>query len=203
MQEIFGITGEKGHGKDTLAKLVVACNASFRVTHFAKRLKEIAGEIWGLTQDQMHNEKVKELPLEKPVFMDDMVWKISEATGLDIKPRGLTASTPREVMQFLGTEYVRYVQDNYWIEQLRKDVGSGGNVLVADTRFPNEGNAIREMGGKVIRVVRIGASSGKDAHASEVQQSLIIPDITVHTREGDLSNSNALAGAIGKGCFLL
>lgn len=202
MQKIVGILGEKGHGKDTFARLVQSETGEFGVTHFAEALKSMCHEIWGLTEEQLHDPVVKEEPLHTPVYMDEAIEAMRSVTGLSgIKPAGRVARTPREVMQFFGTEYVRATQDDYWVEQVRKVIRRGGSFLVPDTRFHNEADALREMGGLLIKIVRVDAPVGGDGHASETQQAAIVPDITVHTRTGDLRNAIAVAKALAAGFF--
>lgn len=201
-QQIVGILGEKGHGKDTFAKYVMAETVDFRVTHFAESLKRMCAEIWGLTEAQMHDPQIKEAPLPTPIAMDEQIEAMRRAAGLpDIPLAGKIARSPREIMQFFGTEYVRAAQDDYWIEQVRKNVRRGGSVLIPDTRFPNEADAIRAMGGMLIRIVRVDLVKSGDTHKSEVMQAAIVPDVTVHTSNGDLRNSIAVAKAVARGFF--
>lgn len=208
MQQVYGIMGEKRHGKDTFAKIVLRAadlahvERSFRTTHFAKALKDMAGRIWGLSYEQLWGDE-KETPLPCPVHMDEALSAMRQETGLDIKPTGMVAVSSREIMQYLGTEYVRATQDNYWIERLKEDVRQGGDVvLVPDTRFPNEADAIRAMGGKILKIVRADLmESGTDKHASEQEQAKIVPDVVVYTRTGDLSNATSIAKAVVAGFF--
>lgn len=201
MSQIVGILGEKGHGKDTFAKFVMAETTDFRTTHFAESLKYQCAEIWGLTEAQMHDPQIKEAALPAPIVMDEQIEAMRRLTGLDIPLAGKIAHSPREIMQFYGTEYVRAAQDDYWIEQVRKNIRRGGSVLIPDTRFPNEAKAIRELGGILIKIVRVDLVRSGDTHKSEVMQASIVPDVTVHTSEGALRNSVAVAKAVAKGFF--
>lgn len=220
MQQVYGITGGKFHGKDTFAKLIVAEATSNprmrysrtsstgaptdlpRVTHFAGPLKRMCSTIWGLTESQMHDPLVKEQLFPVPIHMDLAIEAMRRETGLtNMKLAGKVAHSPREIMQFYGTEYVRATQDDYWIEQLKKDVRTGGDVIVPDTRFLNEATAIHELGGKIIKIVRTDLAGGKDGHASETEQNQITPDVVIYTRTGDLSNAKAIAKAVAAGFF--
>jgi hypothetical protein len=161
----------------------------------------MAGRIWGLSYEQLWGEG-KETPLPCPIHMDEALPAMRQETGLDIKPAGMIALSSREIMQYFGTEYVRAAQDCYWIEKLKADVRCGGDVLVPDTRFPNEADAIRSMGGKILKIVRVDfMESGKDKHASEQGQASIVPDVVIYTRTGDLSNATAIAKAVIAGFF--
>ena len=75
-------------------------------------------------------------------------------------------------MQSLGTDVVReMIDEDAWVEMMRVRVrqlhAQGKNVAVTGIRFPNELNAIKEMGGSTAWVQ--GASGrNTDTHTSEV-----------------------------------
>lgn len=201
MLQWYGISGRKGHGKDTFARLVQGFNKNFLISHFADKLKEIAGRVFGLTEAQMHDPIVKEQPLDKPVEMDLYIEQMRTETGLDIQPAGKTATSPRELMQFLGTEYVRKAQNDYWIQCVVKDTSGVRCALVPDTRFPNEADAIRSAGGKIIKVVRIDAPTKNDGHASETEIDKIVPDLLIGAKTGDLTLPQWIAALVSMGDF--
>lgn len=180
---IYGITGTKGHGKDTLAKLIQKHNPDYRVLHFAGKLKNICREVYGLTDPQLTELEHKEKLFDQPLNMDEYVVQLSEATGLSILSRGLIAKNAREVMQFVGTEYVRSIQDSYWRDCVERELT--GNCLVPDTRFINEAELIRRHGGKIIRVERMDLPKNTDGHASETEQLMIQVDLTIRVKTGD------------------
>lgn len=196
MGDLYGIAGQKRHGKDTFARLVQEANPEFQITHFAKSLKRMANSIFGLTDAQMNDDRIKEARLERPIYMDDHVEAIRLATGLNIQPHGKVAHTPRECMQYFGTDFVRSVQDNYWIQQVRDEISDGRQYLIPDTRFLNEGAAIHGEGGRIVMVVRIDAEPSKDQHASETEMLKLQPDLVVGARTGDLSLPRRVAQCI-------
>ena len=211
--EVYGITGNKGHGKDTFARLVLKANASqsevrrgtakatFKVYHFADALKRMSGRIFGLTDEQMHDPAIKELPLPVPIQMDLYLDAMRSETGLAVQPAGKVARTPREVMQYFGTDYVRRTQDDYWVQRLLRDVGGTRRALVPDTRFENETEAIRSVGGRTIKVVRIDLEAPVDGHASETEMAGIEPDLLLGVRTGDLSLPERVANLVALGKF--
>jgi hypothetical protein len=178
-------------------------NPNFQIAHFAGALKKIAADVFGLTHDEMYDPAVKEAPFTdgRVIVMDDYLDGMREATGLDLKPAGMIAHSPRELMQFIGTEYVRKAQSDYWVRRLFKDTADFEHVLVPDTRFPNEGDAIRAEGGWVIKTVRIDMPEAKDAHLSETEIDKIEPDLLIGTRTGDLSLPKKVAELIAQGNF--
>ena len=73
----------------------------------------------------------------------------------------------REVLQIVGTDMFRRMQNHVWsnatIRQILKD--KPNIAIIADCRFPNEVNAIKNVGGIVIKLTRNPYNS---YHASEM-----------------------------------
>jgi cytidylate kinase len=76
--------------------------------------------------------------------------------AMKITPDGcIDKARDRELLQFLGTEYFRALDPEYWIKQWDKAVAerlerteSGDcRIVVDDCRFPNEVAAVRRLGG--------------------------------------------------------
>ena len=72
---------------------------------------------------------------------------------------------PRSLLQWWGTEYRRAKDPDYWVKRLRKTLEDHKPdfALITDVRFPNEAEFIKQAGGLLVKVIRLGA-----------------PDITVH-----------------------
>lgn len=181
---IVGITANKTHGKDFFADAVVryrkALGSGVVVDSFALPLKQGCAEALGLPIALFTDPSLKEVPFEKPIDLDTRLDALKVAFPIALEPRGKVAHSPREVLQYVGTEYVRSVQNDYWYASLLARTVNAPLALVPDLRFQNEAKAIRSVGGKVLRVVRKGIES-KDSHASEVEMGLIEPDVTLVT----------------------
>ena len=199
--ELYGVTGKKGHGKDTFAALVEKANGSFSRTHFAAALKHMAGRIFRLSDGQMHDPAMKEQPLPYPVAMDLFAEAMRRESGLPIQVRGKVARTPREVLQFFGTDYVRSVQEDFWIQKTCGDLRNKRQVLIPDARYPNEAAALRSLGGLIIKILRIDAPVSSDAHSSETEIDRIEPDLLIGVRTGDLSLAERVAGLVAMNRF--
>jgi hypothetical protein len=74
--------------------------------------------------------------------------------------------TAREVLQFVGTEIFRKMYQPVWTEMLMNTIKleEPGIAVIADCRFDNEAQAIKDNGGIVIRLTR---NTEKDDHISE------------------------------------
>lgn len=80
------------------------------------------------------------------------------------------AVTPRTLMQTLGTEWGRGINPDLWADlTISKVQNSRAPVVIDDMRFPNEFDAVREAGGKTIKVVRPGVTRPANCHPSEGQ----------------------------------
>lgn len=206
--DVYGITGNKGHGKDTFARLLVQKRIAqdglvkLKTTHFAEELKRLATVVYGLTWDQLHKLEAKEAPLATPIEMDDKLDQLRKETGLDIKPTGLTATSPRLLMQYLGTEYVRKTQDDFWLDIVVKKIREhGGFYLIPDTRFTNEADAVRSVGGKVLKVKRLDLPDAGDGHSSETEMEKIVPDLLIGTITDNFGLQSRIAEYLVEGRF--
>jgi hypothetical protein len=74
--------------------------------------------------------------------------------------------TAREVMQYIGTDIFRKMQKNVWADSTIRQIQSDKYplALIADCRFPNEVDAVKSVGGIVIKLNRNLYNS---VHASE------------------------------------
>lgn len=62
----------------------------------------------------------------------------------------------REFMQHLGTEIMRKIYGNVWVDNTLKHIREDGSLvaIVSDLRFPNEADAMLDAGAKIIRLKR-------------------------------------------------
>lgn len=103
----------------------------------------------------------------------------------------------RRLQQVLGTEVGREVLgESIWVdtgmEKVAKVHARGVPVVVTDCRFDNEAEAVREAGGKVVRVVRPSLPAPTDGHASEsgISEHLVDREIV---NDGTLDDLRAAA----------
>lgn len=139
---IIGICGLIGAGKDTIADYLVNIH-EFRRDSFAATLKDAVAAVFGWDRVMLEGRtKSSREWREQP----DEWW--SERLGREI--------TPRWILQHWGTEVCRQgFHDDIWIASLENKLRNAtDNIVISDCRFPNEIQAIRSAGGRVIRVVR-------------------------------------------------
>jgi hypothetical protein len=127
---------------------------------FADGLKRLCIEFFGLSYEQGYGtDKDKNTPT-KVDWEDIPTWKNSSLN----KNRG--AMTARELLQYFGTDVMRKMYNNVWVDHALSTIRSEKSSLavIADVRFPNEVQAIKDAGGKVIRLTR---EFKDDSHSSE------------------------------------
>jgi hypothetical protein len=74
--------------------------------------------------------------------------------------------TSRELLQYFGTDIMRQMYTNIWVDHAINTIEREQSELaiLADVRFPNEVEAVKKAGGKVIRLTR---ECKNDEHSSE------------------------------------
>ena len=83
---------------------------------------------------------------------------------------GFDAEKDRKFLQWVGTEWAREKNPNVWVDCLRRDVQryKDDNIFVSDLRFPNEVDALKEMGFTVVLLRRNHECHVENSsHASE------------------------------------
>lgn len=175
---IFGLTGPAGAGKDTIADVWVL--EGFRKIAFADALYQEVATAFGVTIEFLKDRAHKESPLADlaltrcadPAFVEQISPLVSSFSY---------PLSPREILQWWGTEYRRRQSVSYWTDPVRAHLGQGGNWVVTDIRFADEADTVRAFGGLVVRVQRdlTILTVGTDAHASEAFWRICQPDIEI------------------------
>ena len=183
---IIGFAGKIGSGKDTAGEYL-AKEYGFKRIAFADNLKYMAMTVFDLTYNQCHDREEKEADLDSPITVNEKhiieliyyvekinKWKITtnQIDNLyETYDPQLFLNTPREVLQYLGTELVRTCIDADYHAKVVKNIIDSykwDNVVVTDCRFPNERDAIKRWGGFNVLIERnTNDSNGLANHASE------------------------------------
>jgi hypothetical protein len=141
---IIAFSGYGGSGKDTAAEIIKAIDSDCEIKKFAGKLKQVATIITG----------IKDFENKSGNFA---------VNGYS------TIINKRKYLQMLGTDGIRTVFPDAWVDALFLDYqGYAYNLpkwLITDMRFENEYNRVKQLGGYVVRINR-----GKPAndHDSEI-----------------------------------
>ena len=135
---IIGICGLIGSGKGTVADTLVT-TYGFQKLSFADKLKDAVSEMFEWPRQMLEGKTPQSRDWrERP----DAFW--TTEIGKEI--------TPRHVLQVFGTECMRQgFFDGIWVSLVKKKIQDNPktNWVLPDTRFPNEVNMIKSVGGDV------------------------------------------------------
>jgi len=162
---VIGLIGKKRSGKDTFAQVLVD-EFGYRRVAFADPLRAVA-----LAADPYVRIEADEFG---PVgftggaaFSQQTHCRLSTLVEFVGWERAKEARDVRRFLQRLGSEGIRSIAPTFWVDTaLRTIADTDDPVVVTDVRFPNEANALRALGGTLVRIVRPGTDTA-DAHASE------------------------------------
>lgn len=161
----IGLVGHAGAGKDTAAYGLL--NLGYTNMKFARLLKSMIVRL-----------------LSAQNVSEQTIHRMIEGDLKGVPTVYLGGQTPRHAMQTLGTEWGRTcLSPNFWVDAAI--VGAAGlhRVVFTDTRFPNEGEAIRAAGGVLVRITRPGLKVDL-SHESERWIAEMTPDLEVENEHG-------------------
>tara|TARA_Y200000002_G_C22393435_1_gene542520 strand:- start:92 stop:667 length:576 start_codon:yes stop_codon:yes gene_type:complete len=158
---IIGLVGKKNVGKDLVASFFES-NDFIKLT-FASTLKEAVKILFNWSDKQVNDDKE----------IIDPNWNI----------------TPREILQLLGTEFLRFKLDDKLSKEIefkgnKKDFSfhikdlflrniklfnEDKNIVISDVRFIEEYNFIKWLGGKTVKINRNVKKNEFSYHISETQ----------------------------------
>lgn len=166
MPPIVGITGRKRSGKNTAADALVAMG--YELGGFADELKDAA-----LDLDPWISYPDVDDVISLRLLVDSIGWERAKDEHPDV----------RRILQRLGTDVVRNRDPEFWLKAFDRrqqfDDGNAPHLVIADVRFDNEAQWIRDRGGIVLEIVRPSQGAPVDAHASEAGVSPLLIDYSV------------------------
>lgn len=175
---LIGITGHKFSGKSTVASMLSEM-LGYPVVSFADKLKDVCCVLTGCTREQLEDFSFKEKHLV-PTYL----WPLCA--------HGEATPTYRRFLQCFGTDIMRALNPNIWIEATLYDAPE--DAIISDCRFVNEQEYINDLHGIVVRIVRPNYSS-HDVHSSETEMRDIVPDVTI-VNDGNIEELRAKVEAL-------
>lgn len=183
MKTIIAFAGRKQSGKTTCSEFVAnvfegSGLGTSKVYNFADPLKkDICINILGLTYDQCYGSDDKKNELV------NCYWDNKQLTA-------------REVMQFIGTDIFRKMQNNVWAEAtINKIASENFNLaLIADCRFPNEVEAVKNSGGLVIKLTRnpFNSDHSSETALDENNYAMSNFDLVIYNHNLTISEQNKI-----------
>lgn len=162
MTLIIGFHGRAGAGKDTAADSV---DDAIKLA-FVKPLKDAAKILFNFTDEQLYDNKLKEVI--------DKKWN----------------NSPREILQWLGTDVLRNdISEDFFLIHMKQRIENVYDIydiiIISDCRFPNEAEFIRNIGGVVIEITRDDANEGGTEHSEHISEQKLPRDLVDYVIENN------------------
>lgn len=165
---VLGLMGAAGAGKDSVASIVLRDLGGERYA-FADPLRAEVAAAFGVDPWSFSDRAAKERPHDalRPSTCADTAFA---ALCHQLRPyRTDDPLSPRQALQWWGTEYRRAQHPDYWLVRASERAAVAATrsrlLAVTDVRYPNEAAWIRSRGGVLWRVDREVADVA--AHDSE------------------------------------
>lgn len=153
---IVTIAGRLNSGKGELASLFE--KRGFIKLKFADALKDLLCEFLGIDRETLEKQKEDKLNFKfNTQQIEILAKKLNVAPGeIAWLVEDKVFSSIRILMQFIGTEVIRYFEPKWHIEQLANKLEEGKNYIIDDCRFPDEKNFLLTKGSHFWFVFRPG-----------------------------------------------
>lgn len=127
--------------------------------NFADALKAVSMNIFELTREQCYGTDDEKNTHTK------IIWENLPAVWCSAS-KNQGPITAREFLQYFGTDICRRIKPDIWTSYCLRRIEHEESALslIGDCRFPNEVEAVKAVGGKVIRLTR---RPKEDEHSSE------------------------------------
>lgn len=171
--KLIGLSGPAGAGKDTIADYLVE-TYGFTKFSFSDALYEEVAKAFGINKSVLYHRETKETPLiclkadrcEDPVFQQLMLEQFYDYDPRTPADNLFTECSPRQVLQWWGTEYRRKQDPDYWLKKAAQFVEAylalaaedpakpRSGLVNCSVRFPNERAFVESRSGEVWHVTR-------------------------------------------------
>lgn len=146
------------------------------------------------TQTSVLRKSEEEVPYLHKIFTER---GITEYVGMNEKDP--------QILQFWGTDFRRKQYDNYWVDRTLEhiDTISKKFILIPDTRFKNEYNAVKNLNGYYVKIIRLHKDDTQyldvnrdPRHLSEIDLEYVSADFTIAAYDEDLESFKLSAIAV-------
>ena len=183
---LVALTGLAGSGKDTVADVLVD-HHGFAKLAFADALRTEVAAAFNIDPEHLTRRETKEHPISAlalercldPVFVECMgaVFKTAR-----LSPPWSVPRSPRQILQWWGTEYRRAQDPDYWINKAYQAIAilvecGRDRFVLSDCRFENEAALVRRLQGSIWQVVRPGIEPVQGSHVSETEGNQFLPHV--------------------------
>lgn len=179
--QIIGITGKKGHGKDTLIEqgFYKLCDGHCKKLCFSDCIKDACSSLFGVDRSYFDDRSRKEKVID--------TWNLS----------------PRQMLQWLGTDVIRNTfNEDFFVKRMEENIKHILNctphcdsicIIIGDIRFDNEAKFVKKYidrycgfimkvdGTKLLELQGVKLDNDKHESESGISEDLI--DFTFYNDE--------------------
>lgn len=189
MLAVIGLSGVRGSGKSTAFNIIKRNFPEWEEFTFARHLKDTCSKAFNIPVDYFEDASLKEEKLEKPVTVDfGPIAIISREFGVGMLSfEKVSLTTPRQILQYVGTEVLRRNNPMIHIEKALNALPKEGYFISTSTRFINEFSALEEKFGDMffpLYISRSDAEENAGTHRSERQPKKLKPKCYVIENNG-------------------
>lgn len=173
---VLGLAGHAGSGKDTVADHLVA-RYGFEKFAFSDSLYREVSVAFNLeSEDLLRDRWTKEEPIEllSLIQCSDLAFRevaeqqisiLRTTRGMITLPSAVLPLSPRQILQWWGTEYRRAQDPDYWVKKTAEWLATVPKLFAypeqvptlfvnTTVRFPNERQWVHDLGGSIWHVFR-------------------------------------------------
>jgi len=148
--KIIALTGPKGSGKDTVARMIAEQYDDVKTIAFADPIKEVIQDLFHLDKSNVNQyDQFKRSTLK---------YVLPGYTELGVSARHVVREIGMLMRTYDDKQFIQYVVNNIRYEPLT-------TWVVTDLRFDNEYMALKGLGAKIINIMR--PSYEYDGHITE------------------------------------
>lgn len=145
-RKIIAFAGSKQAGKTTAFNTLRETFNNVHEVTIAGKLKNVVGEVLEIDTKNFHINELKEVPFADPITITkEQIEAVITAFGLKydydthVRPHvGTLIETPRQSLQFFGTNVLHPIDDLVHIKNAVADMPTEGVIVVTDLRFLQE-----------------------------------------------------------------
>ena len=203
---IVALTGPAGAGKDTVADYL-AKHHGYTKLAFADALRDEIGRAFDVSIRLLTQRETKEHPMSALALRRCMDNEFVNRIWVHLDKLDLSAPrSPRQIMQWWGTEYRRANNPHYWLDAfttrfVRAHRDGQNRFVVTDVRNANEAELLRELGASLWQITRPGFEPQPGSHSSETTGAEFNPDhqlVNNHSITHLHKQAYALVAQLGK-----
>lgn len=194
---ILGITGDHNTGKSTVAQLLET-HVDARPMAFSDGIYEEVARAFNVSllelSDRLGKAQPQRLLALQHCADKAFVLRMQQIYASGLQEGGMVGDTldlaaprsPRQILEWWGSEYRRAQDPNYWVKQTQQRINQHCNsyqkkrpIVLADVYKHNEAALIRTLGGTIWRIERPGHEQ-RTTHATSTEHLQIQADLTLH-----------------------